>query len=182
MGSTDIALIVSPEVWTIQNILAPFIGLHDETHHSGDHQQKYACFEKCHLMRAPCFCSCGVSISINFLKTGSGIRSHSEFRRYCPFTLMGRTRCGTKISTVFAAASSSAADDRQRWRHCNLCRWDGWRCGDPRTIIETLMVAHRCAKCDRHVERVFNPERKEHHWGRRKLARAVDDGYLPIAS
>jgi hypothetical protein len=30
---------------------------------------------------------------------------------------------------------------------------------------------HRCAKCNRHVERVFNPERKEHHWGRRKLAR-----------
>ena len=23
----------------------------------------------------------------------------------------------------------------------------------------------------RHVERVFNPDRKEHHWGRRKLAR-----------
>jgi hypothetical protein len=94
MGSTDVALIVSPEVWTIQNILAPFIGLHDENHHSGDHQQKYACFEKCHLMRAPCFCSCGGTISIKFLKTGSGIRSHSEFRRYCPFTLMGRTRCG----------------------------------------------------------------------------------------
>ena len=24
---------------------------------------------------------------------------------------------------------------------------------------------------NRHVERVFNPERKERHWGRRKLAR-----------
>jgi hypothetical protein len=24
---------------------------------------------------------------------------------------------------------------------------------------------------NRHVERVFNPERKEHHWGRRKLKR-----------
>jgi hypothetical protein len=24
---------------------------------------------------------------------------------------------------------------------------------------------------NRHVERVFNPGRKEHHWGRRKLAR-----------
>jgi hypothetical protein len=24
---------------------------------------------------------------------------------------------------------------------------------------------------NRHVERVFNPERKDHHWGRRKLAR-----------
>jgi hypothetical protein len=24
---------------------------------------------------------------------------------------------------------------------------------------------------NRHVERVFNPDRKEHHWGRRKLAR-----------
>jgi hypothetical protein len=24
---------------------------------------------------------------------------------------------------------------------------------------------------DRHVERVFNPDRKERHWGRRKLAR-----------
>jgi hypothetical protein len=24
---------------------------------------------------------------------------------------------------------------------------------------------------NRHVERVFNPSRKEHHWGRRKLAR-----------
>ena len=23
----------------------------------------------------------------------------------------------------------------------------------------------------RHVERVFNPDRKEHHWGKRKLAR-----------
>jgi hypothetical protein len=23
----------------------------------------------------------------------------------------------------------------------------------------------------RHVERVFNPDRKDHHWGRRKLAR-----------
>jgi hypothetical protein len=22
-----------------------------------------------------------------------------------------------------------------------------------------------------HVERVFNPDRKEHHWGKRKLAR-----------
>jgi hypothetical protein len=24
---------------------------------------------------------------------------------------------------------------------------------------------------NRHIERVFNPDRKEHHWGRRKLAR-----------
>jgi hypothetical protein len=24
---------------------------------------------------------------------------------------------------------------------------------------------------NRHVERVFNPDHKEHHWGRRKLAR-----------
>jgi hypothetical protein len=24
---------------------------------------------------------------------------------------------------------------------------------------------------NRHVERVFNPERKDHHWGKRKLAR-----------
>jgi hypothetical protein len=24
---------------------------------------------------------------------------------------------------------------------------------------------------NRHVERVFNPEKKDHHWGRRKLAR-----------
>ena len=24
---------------------------------------------------------------------------------------------------------------------------------------------------NRHVERVFNPDRKEHHWGRRKLVR-----------
>jgi hypothetical protein len=24
---------------------------------------------------------------------------------------------------------------------------------------------------NRHVERVFNPARKDHHWGRRKLAR-----------
>jgi hypothetical protein len=29
-----------------------------------------------------------------------------------------------------------------------------------------IMKALNC-----HVERVFNPERKEHHWGRRKLAR-----------
>ena len=24
---------------------------------------------------------------------------------------------------------------------------------------------------DRHVERVFNPDRNDHHWGKRKLAR-----------
>jgi hypothetical protein len=24
---------------------------------------------------------------------------------------------------------------------------------------------------NRHIERVFNPDRKDHHWGRRKLAR-----------
>jgi hypothetical protein len=24
---------------------------------------------------------------------------------------------------------------------------------------------------NRHVDRVFNPDRKDHHWGRRKLAR-----------
>ena len=24
---------------------------------------------------------------------------------------------------------------------------------------------------NRHVERVFDPDRKDHHWGRRKLAR-----------
>jgi hypothetical protein len=27
---------------------------------------------------------------------------------------------------------------------------------------------------NRHVERVFNPDRKEHHWGKRKLARSVN--------
>jgi hypothetical protein len=26
---------------------------------------------------------------------------------------------------------------------------------------------------NRHVDRVFNPDRKEHHWGRRKLARSL---------
>ena len=24
---------------------------------------------------------------------------------------------------------------------------------------------------NRHIERVFNPDRKDHHWGKRKLAR-----------
>jgi hypothetical protein len=28
---------------------------------------------------------------------------------------------------------------------------------------------------NRHVKRVFNPDRKDHHWGRRKLARETDD-------
>jgi hypothetical protein len=28
---------------------------------------------------------------------------------------------------------------------------------------------------NRHVERVFNMDRKDHHWGRRKLARGIDD-------
>ena len=35
------------------------------------------------------------------------------------------------------------------------------------------MFARICAMraLDRHVERVFDPSRKDHHWGRRKLAR-----------
>jgi hypothetical protein len=36
-----------------------------------------------------------------------------------------------------------------------------------------LMHAHigMLRALNRHVERVFNPDRKDHHWGRRKLAR-----------
>ena len=29
---------------------------------------------------------------------------------------------------------------------------------------------------NRHVERVFDPSRKDKHWGRRKLARGIDNG------
>jgi len=32
---------------------------------------------------------------------------------------------------------------------------------------------------NRRAERVFNPDRKEHHWGRRKLARVDDARPLP---
>jgi len=31
--------------------------------------------------------------------------------------------------------------------------------------------AHRHQALNRHVERVFDPSRKDHHWRRRKLAR-----------
>jgi hypothetical protein len=30
---------------------------------------------------------------------------------------------------------------------------------------------HASAELNRHVERVFNPDRKDTHWGKRKLAR-----------
>ena len=34
------------------------------------------------------------------------------------------------------------------------------------------MFAHGVMRAlNRHTERVFNPDRKDHHWGRRKLAR-----------
>jgi hypothetical protein len=34
------------------------------------------------------------------------------------------------------------------------------------------MFAHRGHEAlNRHVERVFNPDRKDHHWGKRKLKR-----------
>ena len=40
------------------------------------------------------------------------------------------------------------------------------RGGDPMFARIGVMRA-----LNRHVERVFNPDRKDHHWGRRKLAR-----------
>jgi hypothetical protein len=39
---------------------------------------------------------------------------------------------------------------------------------DPPTMFARIGVMRAL---NRHVERVFNPSRKEHHWGRRKLAR-----------
>jgi hypothetical protein len=40
--------------------------------------------------------------------------------------------------------------------------------GDGPTMFARIGVMRAL---NRHVERVFNPERKDHHWGRRKLAR-----------
>jgi hypothetical protein len=42
----------------------------------------------------------------------------------------------------------------------------GERGGDPMLARIGVMRA-----LNRHVERVFNPDRKDHHWGRRKLRR-----------
>ena len=50
------------------------------------------------------------------------------------------------------------------------------------TAIEVLLLVSRggptmmarmgvMKAMNRHVERVFNPDRKEHHWGKRKLKR-----------
>jgi len=50
------------------------------------------------------------------------------------------------------------------------------------TAIEALLLVSRggptmmarigvMKALNRHVERVFNPERKDHHWGKRKLKR-----------
>ena len=35
----------------------------------------------------------------------------------------------------------------------------------------TMMARGVMRALNRHVERVFNPDRKDHHWGKRKLAR-----------
>jgi hypothetical protein len=33
---------------------------------------------------------------------------------------------------------------------------------------------------NRHIERAFNPDRKDHHWGRRKLARPMTKAWPPL--
>jgi hypothetical protein len=40
--------------------------------------------------------------------------------------------------------------------------------GDGPTMLARIGVMRAL---NRHVERAFNPDRKDHHWGRRKLAR-----------
>jgi hypothetical protein len=40
--------------------------------------------------------------------------------------------------------------------------------GDGPTMLARIGVMRAL---NRHVERVFNPDRKDHHWGRRKLKR-----------
>jgi hypothetical protein len=42
-----------------------------------------------------------------------------------------------------------------------------WTCSKNRAKV----AMRNSAALNRHVERVFNPDRKDHHWERRKLAR-----------
>jgi len=59
-------------------------------------------------------------------------------------------------------------------KECDLPEWQA--------VIEVLMLVARSGPTmmarigvmkalNRHVERVFNPDAKEHHWGKRKLKR-----------
>ena len=36
---------------------------------------------------------------------------------------------------------------------------------------DTMLARIGVVRLNRHVERVFNPDAKEHHWGKRKLKR-----------
>ena len=68
--------------------------------------------------------------------------------------------------------------------HCLTCRIKTSRiCETIRDTLRHLIMAAEgrgplmharigmLRALNRHVERVFNPERKDHHWGRRKLKR-----------
>jgi len=67
----------------------------------------------------------------------------------------------SKTATTASPALRQAAAHRPAWQ----------------TVLEALILvaetdARRCLRAlNRHIERVFNPDRKDHHWGRRKLAR-----------
>ena len=52
---------------------------------------------------------------------------------------------------------------RPRWKHCS---WVAESCGP--TMFARIGVMRAL---NRVVERVFNPDRKDHHWGKRTLAR-----------
>jgi hypothetical protein len=43
-----------------------------------------------------------------------------------------------------------------------------------------LLIGFARRALNLHIERAFNPDRKDHHWGRRKLARPMTKAWPPL--
>ena len=88
-------------------------------------------------------------------------------RFYDPITLPdGRTLDTLRDAATYITKLPKAEHDAPEWQAMEALILVAEN-GGP-TMFARIGVMRAL---DRKVERVFNPDRKEHHWGRRKLAR-----------
>jgi hypothetical protein len=89
-------------------------------------------------------------------------------RRFAdPIELPGRRLITLRDAALYITKLPKAEHDADEWRAAmEALLLVAEHNGPPMFARIGVMKA-----LNRHVERVFNPSRKDHHWGRRKLAR-----------
>jgi len=113
---------------------------------------------------------CRRALKSNSIRRAGAISNRGWKRRFdepIP-TPKGKPLVTLKDAAAYIVALPKKEAGTAEWQAAIEALIAGRDVGRPPTMFARIGVMRAL---NRHVQRVFNPDRKDHHWGRRKLAR-----------